>query len=171
MVLLRAIEHSDIRQLWEWTQDAETMRLRNYMAPPTSFAEAEKEYEESLATVDDHVRLAITTKENELIGEASLHDINRRTQGAQFTIAIGNKAYWGKGYGSDATKALMRYAFEQLNLHRITLFVHDFNARAIRAYEKCGFKHEGKLREAEYMDGKFSDILVMGILRGEDGVP
>ena len=164
-VILRAIEPSDIRQLWEWTQDVEVMRYRDYPAPPTPLAEAEREYQESLCRNTRDLHLAITTLEGELIGETSLKYVDHRGGSADFTIAIGNKAYWGHGHGSDATRALMRFAFEQYNLHRVTLYVHAFNERAIRAYEKCGFRHEGRLREAHYMEGEYKDVLVMGLLK------
>jgi len=164
--LLRAIEPSDVHALWEWTQDEETMRLRNYPAPPMSLAEAEREYEESLSEGSSHhLHLAIAADSGELIGEIALNHIDQRSGTADFTIAIGNKAYWGRGYGTDAIRSLMRYAFQQLNLHRVTLHVHAFNERAIRAYERCGFKREGRLRQAQYMDGGYSDVLVMGLLR------
>ena len=65
---------------------------------------------------------------------------------------------------------MMRYAFEQLRLHRITLYVHEFNERAIGVYERCGFKHEGRLREAHFMDGKYTDVLIMGLLREDFGL-
>lgn len=169
-VILRAIEPSDIRQLWEWTQDEETMRYRDYPAPPSSLAQAEQEYNEyaqSACQCSRHLRLAITTHEGQLIGETSLREIDYRNGGADFVIAIGDKSYWGRGFGTDATRALMRYAFEQLNLRRVTLYVHASNERAIRAYEKCGFKDEGRLREAHYMDGRYTDVLVMGLLRAD----
>lgn len=164
-VILRAIEPSDVKQLWEWTQDAELMRLRDYPAAPQPLAEAEREYQDSLCRETHDLHLAITSLDGELIGETSLRSVDLRGGNADFTIAIGNKAYWGHGYGSDATKALMRYAFQQYNLHRITLYVHAFNDRAIHVYEKCGFRHEGRLREAHYMDGEYKDILVMGLLK------
>jgi ribosomal-protein-alanine N-acetyltransferase len=166
-VILRAVEPQDIRQLWEWMQDEEIMRYRDYPAPPRCFAEAVKAYEESLGKETNDLRLAITTREGVLIGETGLRNVDLRTDSADFLIAIGNKAYWGQGFGTDATLALVKYAFHQINLHRITLYVHSFNARAIRVYEKCGFKHEGVLREAQYMDGRHSDVLMMGLLRSD----
>lgn len=164
-VILRAIEPSDVKQLWEWTQDAEIMKYRDYPGPPNPLAEAEREYQDSLCRDTRDLHLAITSLDGELIGETSLRYVDHRGGSADFTIAIGNKAYWSRGYGSDATRALMRFAFEQYNLHRITLYVHAFNERAIRAYEKCGFRHEGRLREAYYLDGEYKDVLVMGLLR------
>ncbi|HET6456282.1 MAG TPA: GNAT family protein [Armatimonadota bacterium] len=166
-VILRAIELSDVKQLWEWTQDAEVMRYRDYPYPPQPLAEAEREYQDSLCRDTRDLHLAITTLDGELIGETSLRYVDHRGGNADFTIAIGNKAYWSHGYGSDATKALMKFAFEQYNLHRITLYVHAFNERAIRAYERCGFRHEGRLRESHYLDGEYKDVLVMGLLKEE----
>jgi RimJ/RimL family protein N-acetyltransferase len=166
-VILRAVEPQDVRQLWEWMQDEETMRYRDYPAPPKCLAEAERAYEESLGKETNDLRLAITTSEGVLIGETGLRNVDLRTDSADFLIAIGNKAYWGHGLGTDATRALAKYAFNQMNLHRITLYVHSFNVRAVRVYEKCGFKHEGMLREAQYMDGHRSDVLMMGLLRSD----
>ncbi len=163
-VVLRAIEPDDIPLLWEWMQDEELMRLRDFPAPPTSLDAARKEFEQA-GDAGPHLRLAIATHDGLLIGETSLREIDQRNGGAVFTIAIGNRDYWSHGYGSDAARALIRYAFEMLNLHRITLFVHATNERAIRSYEKCGFRQEGVLREAHYMDGRYSDVLIMGVLR------
>lgn len=163
-VTLRAVEPNDIPLLWEWTQDEELMRLRDYPMPPKSLDQARREAEEQSDECLRHLHLAIITLDGELIGETSLREIDQRNRSAVFTIAIGKKDYWGHGYGSDATRILMKYAFEQLNLHRVDLFVHAWNERAIKAYEKCGFQHDGRLREAHFMDGKYSDVLLMGLL-------
>jgi len=166
-IILRAVERTDIRQLWEWMQDQELMRLRYHPMFPDSVANAERAYEESIGEKDEDVRLAICTTEGDLIGETSLRNIDYRLGNAEFSIAIGSRAHLGRGYGTDATRTMMHFAFEQLNLHRVTLHVHDFNDHAIHTYLKCGFKEEGRLREAEYMDGRRSDIVVMGLLRRE----
>jgi len=163
-VILRAVESSDVPVLWEWMQDEELMRLRDYPMPPTSLEQARREFEESSDECGQRLHLAITTLDGELIGETTLRDIDQRNRGAIFTIAIGKRENWGHGYGSDATRCLMKYAFEQMNLHRIDLFVHATNERAIKAYEKCGFQHDGRIRQAHYMDGRYSDVLLMGLL-------
>ncbi|GIO70277.1 hypothetical protein J21TS3_50980 [Paenibacillus cookii] len=80
-------------------------------------------------------------------------------------IGIGNKDFWGQGWGSDALKALIRYVFQTMNLRRVQLETWGGNARAIRAYEKCGFVIEGRLREHSYIDGQYVDTIVMGLLR------
>jgi len=165
-VVLRAIEASDVEKLWNWQQDEEVMRLRDYPSPPRSYAEVEREYT-GTESETDRIRLGIMTTEGILIGEISLANMERRVGDAELTIFIGDKAFWGRGYGSDAVRAMCKYAFEQMNLHRVTLFVHAENFRAIKAYEKCGFIEEGRAREAEYMDGRYSDIVSMGLLRDE----
>ena len=62
---------------------------------------------------------------------------------------------------------MVRYAFEELGLNRVELETYSFNARAIRCYEKAGFRREGIRRRALYRDGKFHDVILMGILKEE----
>ncbi len=80
-------------------------------------------------------------------------------------ISIGEKEYWGKGYGTDAMRVVLRYAFTELNLHRVSLTVFEYNPRAIRSYEKAGFTLEGREREAVFRSGKRTDMIYMGVLR------
>jgi RimJ/RimL family protein N-acetyltransferase len=87
--------------------------------------------------------------------------------GVSIAVIDDYKIAWGKGYGTDATRALLRYAFEEANLHRIELEVFAFNPRAIRVYEKCGFKLEGVRKQALYREGEWHDEHIMAILRDE----
>ena len=80
---------------------------------------------------------------------------------------IGEKAYWSKGYGSDAVATLVRFGFEEMNLNRIELRVFDFNERAQASYRKCGFVEEGRMRQSHYADGAYCDVVVMSVLRDE----
>ena len=77
------------------------------------------------------------------------------------------KPFWNKGYGTDAMKTLVNFIFNEMSLNKIRLFVFEFNKRAVRSYEKSGFKVEGTLREQIFRNGKFYDVYVMGILRRE----
>ena len=83
------------------------------------------------------------------------------------SIGLGEPEYWGKGYGTEAMHLVLQYAFTELNLHRVTLFVFEYNARGIRSYEKAGFKHEGRIRQLMLRDGDRRDVLIMGVLREE----
>jgi RimJ/RimL family protein N-acetyltransferase len=84
-----------------------------------------------------------------------------------FGIGIGVTSMWGKGYGTEATRLLVRHAFQTLNLNRVGLEVYEFNQGAIRCYEKAGFRIEGRLRQSYFADGRYWDTVVMGILREE----
>jgi len=79
----------------------------------------------------------------------------------------GEKAEWSKGYATEATHLLIGHAFETLNLNRVWLHVYDKNPRALRAYEKVGFKKEGVLRQDHYREGRYWNTIVMAILREE----
>lgn len=101
------------------------------------------------------------------IGSAGFHAIDWRVRAAEFGIMIGDKNYWSKGYGTDAVRTLAGFGFGELNLNRIYLRVFDYNRRAIRCYEKVGFVLEGRLRQGHFHDGRYCDVLLMGLLREE----
>ncbi len=80
---------------------------------------------------------------------------------------IGDKSYWSRGYGTDAIVTLLRFGFDEVNLHRVALEVNEDNARAIACYRKCGFVEEGRLRDHRFRRGEYRDTLIMGVLAGE----
>ncbi|MFQ5979817.1 MAG: GNAT family N-acetyltransferase [Candidatus Heimdallarchaeota archaeon] len=104
---------------------------------------------------------------NELLGGAGLHNVNRITRSAILGIAIHKPQNWGHGFGTDAIEVLLRIAFDILNLHRVELEVHDFNTRAIACYRKTGFQEVGRRREARFTEGRYHDTLIMDILAKE----
>jgi RimJ/RimL family protein N-acetyltransferase len=110
---------------------------------------------------------AIETKDGEHIGNTNLFEVSPEDRKAEFGIMIGEKAYWSKGYGSDAAQTLLRFAFDEMNLHRVQLFTYAFNERAIAAYVKSGFAEEGRRRQAIFRGGAYHDVVVMAALRAE----
>jgi len=80
-------------------------------------------------------------------------------------IGIGEREYWGKGYGTDAMRTILHYGFDELNLHRVSLNVFEYNQRAIHSYEKAGFTIEGRMRQCLRREGQRWDLIFMGILR------
>ena len=84
-----------------------------------------------------------------------------------YHITIGENDAWGKGYGTEATDLMLAHAFTRLALHRVALMVFEFNPRAIRSYEKCGFVVEGRARQAIVRDGRFWDEIHMSVLAEE----
>jgi RimJ/RimL family protein N-acetyltransferase len=139
------------------------------MYRPLSRAEEER-WVESLASRREDIVLAIEVRAGDQwvhIGNVGLHRIDWKNRTATLGIVIGEREYWGKGYGTEAVRTMLRYAFEELGLNRVELETYSFNPRAIRCYEKAGFKREGVRRQALYRNGKFHDVILMGILRDE----
>jgi UDP-4-amino-4,6-dideoxy-N-acetyl-beta-L-altrosamine N-acetyltransferase len=150
----------------KWFNDPEIRRLLCTAYPISR--EQEKDLLEKMIKDMEAVHLSIIVKENgQLIGNISLMKINRIHHHAELGIAVGEKNYWNKGLGTEAMDLVLGYGFNTLNLHRIYLVVNAFNHRAISAYEKIGFKREGAFRDAIYIDGRYYDLLIMGILHSE----
>ncbi|MEV6566662.1 GNAT family N-acetyltransferase [Streptomyces kronopolitis] len=113
----------------------------------------------------DRLDLAVEDRESgAFLGELALSRIDRDNAHGEFRIALVPHAT-GRGIGSEAVRLLLAYAFDRVRLHRVQLEVYDYNPRARRAYEKCGFEVEGRLREALHWDGAWHDVLVMAALR------
>jgi RimJ/RimL family protein N-acetyltransferase len=108
-----------------------------------------------------------TLQEDRLIGFTYFIGVSWTHGDAWMGIGLGEREYWGKGYGTDAIRVILRYAFTELNLRRVTLCVFAYNPRAIRVYEKVGFKDEGRLRQYLARDGQRHDMIIMGMLREE----
>jgi len=102
----------------------------------------------------------------ELVGACSLESIDPRNRSAVLGIWIG-KPFWDRGFGTDAVRTLCRFGFRQMNLYRIGLSVYATNQRGVRAYEKVGFKEEGRRRSAQFVGGRFVDVIEMGLLHDE----
>ena len=101
------------------------------------------------------------------VGSIRLHRINWEDRNAALAIGIFDRRFWSNGYGSEAIRLLLGYAFETLSLHRVSLRVLEYNLRAIRAYEKCGFVREGVERESALVDGRWYSDVMMAILDSE----
>lgn len=102
---------------------------------------------------------------DELIGELSIFDIDEANKKAGFRISMASISLTGKGYGTEATKIVLRFVFEQLQLNRLQLEVFSHNLRGIRAYEKVGFVKEGVLRQSLYYNDAYSDEIIMALLK------
>ena len=162
---LRGIERSDIPTFVRWFNDPEVRSyLKMYM--PMSTAQEEVWFEKQLMDQDRHL-FGIEILEGKLIGNVGIEDIDWKNRCATLGIVIGEKDYWGQGYGTEAITTLLHFLFTEMNLHRVSLSVYEYNQRAMHCYEKCGFTLEGRNREAHFHDGRYHDELIMGILRDE----
>jgi RimJ/RimL family protein N-acetyltransferase len=161
---LRAVERGDIPRLWELRNDAKVEALSYGPPRPHSMAEMEAWFEKLAAEKDDHI-FAIEA-EGRLVGLINLRDVDAVNRRADLGIALLPDEF-GKGYGSDAIRVLLEYAFVHLNLHKMCLDTLATNDRGLRAYLACGFVEEGRLREHEWDAGSYSDLVLMGVLRDE----
>jgi RimJ/RimL family protein N-acetyltransferase len=161
---LSPMNSSDAEKFTEWLNDLEvTENLTLYNSIINT--QNEKILLETLCK--DHNYSIIDNNTNELIGNCGFLDMDHLNQTAEVGIFIGNKNYWNKGYGTEALTLLVDYGFKALNLHNIGLRVYSFNGRAIKSYEKVGFKKIGKRREALLRKDERHDIIIMDILFNE----
>lgn len=169
-IRFRAVERDDVPRYVEWLNDPEVIAGLVINLPMASWDEMR--WFENLSHRDPETRpMAMEAIQPDgswkHIGGVGLEGIEWHNRSASFGIFIGDKHYWNKGYGSEATRLALKHGFETLNLNRISLQVYETNPRAIRAYEKVGFVREGVLRQALYRNGKYTNVLVMSVLRSE----
>jgi RimJ/RimL family protein N-acetyltransferase len=166
LVRLRAREQADLTRLNSMYNDPEVLAGLE-MAFPQPVAGIRGWMERTRDSSSQAVFVIETLQGREAIGISSLEGIDSRARGASFGIWIG-RPYWGRGLGTDATRAVCRFGFRHMNLQRISLCVYtETNPKAVRAYEKTGFKREGLRRRAQFLDGRYIDVLDMGLLANE----
>ena len=167
-VLLRPVKRSDIQYFLKWFNDPEVTQYLAIYLPMTEMGEGKWIEELGTTRATTTAMFVIEAIEGEKpIGSTGLENINSKDHCATFGIAIGDKDYWSKGYGTEAARLLVRYGFEQLNLHRINSSAYAFNERSCRMHKSLGFKEEGRQREAIFKNGKFHDAVIFGLLREE----
>lgn len=105
------------------------------------------------------------------LGEAVLNDLDLDNESVNYRIWLAGPQAYGNGYGTEATRLVLDYALDTVGLHRVSLGVLDFNPRARRVYEKCGFRLEGRLREAVRWEDGWHDELVMSVLSTDPRPP
>jgi RimJ/RimL family protein N-acetyltransferase len=165
-IRLRELARKDVPIINTWRQDR---ALTNGLGAPHRHIGLEVDeawFERYLTRRGVDVRCAICRDgESEAIGLVSLTGIDAVHHHAEFHIIIGDREAHGQGVGTEATRAMLRHGFRDLNLHRIFLTVLASNDAAIRVYEKAGFEREGTLRQAAFKNGAYQDLLVMAVLQ------
>jgi diamine N-acetyltransferase len=166
---LRGIEREDVPRFVEWFNDPEVVQGISLVVP-LSMAQEQNWFDNLRGKpLEEHpLGIEIQTPAGwTLIGDISLMNIDWKDRLAEVGIVIGDKRYWSQGYGRDAMVLMLRHAFYRLGLNRVYLRVYETNPRAIHSYEKAGFTHEGRMRQARFQEGKFIDVLLMSALRSE----
>ena len=159
---LSPIDENDVEKFVAWLNDLEVTQYLTALYQRVINIRNEKEILERL--VKEHNYSIIDIETNELLGNCGIMSLDNINQTAEVGLFIGNKNFWNKGYGTEALTLLIDFGFKVLNLHNISLKVVSFNPRAIKVYEKIGFKTIGKLRESILKDKKRFDLIYMDIL-------
>ena len=168
-VRLRAIERQDLPLFVAWLNDPE-VRQHLLVNIPLSQAQEDGWFDRMLARPLEEQPLGIEVRTPEgwrLVGNCSFFDLDWRNRCCELGIFIGDKEYWSRGYGTQVMRLMLKYGFNTLNLNRVYLRVYESNPRGIKCYEKAGFRHEGRLRQAIFQDGRYIDLLMMSVIRSE----
>lgn len=158
---LSPIDVEDAPIFTEWLND---MELTRYLTLATYNITIGGEREALVRLSKEHNYSIIALDTEKLIGNCGLMDLDQINRSAELGIFIGNKEYLSKGYGTEALRLLIDYAFNYLDLENILLKVYSFNERAIRCYEKVGFRKIGIRRNAIRRERKNYDIVLMDIV-------
>lgn len=163
-----AITRDDLPLIGNWFSDTEILSyIWEIAVYPQSEQETQEWYEKIKDSKDAYHFLIRLNEVNRAIGFINLKNLNFKSRWAKLGIMIGEKDCWDKGYGTEATRLMVRYGFWELNLNRIELSVAAFNERAIHSYQKLGFQQEVVKRQALYRNGTYHDTIIMGLLRDE----
>lgn len=162
---LSPISMDDVERYTEWVNDLE---IGQFMLFSSTVIDLERERETLKTLMRNDIVFAIVEKDtNKAIGNCGLHMVNEVHRRAYFGIFIGEKTYWNQGIGAEATSLILDYGFNIMNLNNITLEVVAYNQRAVRCYEKVGFKLVGTRRNYVFMAGQYHDVMIYDILASE----
>ena len=165
---LRGLEKDDLRgNMFRWANDSEVTYYIYTGLMPNSIELMEEEYNRLIRSDKDVIFAICDKKTDTHIGNVGLYTINWIARSVEYRIIIGEKKFWGKGYGTESARLVIDYGFNKLNLNKIWLGVNAENKAAVKSYKNAGFAHEGVLREEIYRNGKYYDAIRMSILRKE----
>jgi len=165
-VLLRPMRREDVPRQHEFDQDVELYGL-DCARPRVSPLERAQDFYETRTRADENVAPFAIEADGKYVGYCGLMGLRNRYGNLELGIMIGDREYWGRGYGREVIGLLLRYGFHHLGARRIALTTHAKNERAIRCYLACGFVEEGRPRQAVWIEGEYVDLVEMAILRPE----
>jgi RimJ/RimL family protein N-acetyltransferase len=168
-VRLRGIDKEDLPLFVSWLNDPDVRRYLSLYTPLSNAQEVK--WFEDLANhclAEQPLMIEVQNEKGwKAVGDISYINVDQQSRNAELGVFIGDKEFWGKGIGTKAISLMLDYGFKTLNFHRVYLRVFAPNQRGVHCYEKIGFKHEGNMREAYFLDGEYVDVLFMSILKEE----
>jgi RimJ/RimL family protein N-acetyltransferase len=150
-----------------WVNDLEVLQTLTALAWPITL-EAEEAWYERMSTSETSATFTLYERDGlRPIGTTGLANIDRNNRTAVFGILIGEKDCWGRGYGTEATRLVLDYAFTGMGLHSVWLWAQASNERGLRAYRRAGFREIGRRRQAHRRGSEFEDLVLMDCLASE----
>lgn len=168
-IILKPIEVKELPKIAgfieKWSNDPIVTYYLFTGQRPKNKKQITENLKKELESGNNVVFLIVDIETENPIGYVGLYDINSTVRKAEFRILIGEKDFWGRGYGTQITELVTFYGFDRLNLNRIYLGYTSSNERAGRAYEKAGYVYEGTLKEDLYRNSTYYDSTRMAVLR------
>jgi len=159
--VLRKLKRIDLERSMAWLKDPSTNKFLSQDFNNLTIEQEEAWYDIIQNSKNDLVFAILDKNGLKYIGNCALHKIDLEKHTCEIGIVIGERKYWNRGFGSDAIKSVVQFAFKDLNLSNILLNVYRYNKRAIKAYKKCGFVQVKVLEKNHFYGGKYWDTLVM----------
>ncbi|WEK55994.1 MAG: GNAT family protein [Candidatus Cohnella colombiensis] len=168
-IILREYRREDLPWIRQWVNDpAIVSTLSDIFLYPQGLDSTESYLEAMIEGDNDRKGFVIAERGSEdYLGQVNLDLIDWKNRTGRIGVVIGSSQHLGIGIGTEAMKVLIAFSFMEMNLNRLELEVYDFNERAYNCYVKSGFKEEGRLRQRYYRNGKYADVIMMGLLRSE----
>jgi len=166
-VFFRPYYEDDLNFIFEWFNDPVVTHYMFTGQKPKTKDSIRETIMQDILSERNVVFMIVDKNSSETIGTVGLYDIHSTALKAEMRIIIGNKEYWGKGYGTEITELITYYGFDRLNLNRIYLGVTGENKGGARAYQKAGYIFEGILKQDIYRNSQYYDSIRMAILRKE----
>jgi RimJ/RimL family protein N-acetyltransferase len=163
--VLRPLEANDLGALYEYKNDPQIANMLGGFSTGYSAHDLEDWLDFHRRCTDEVLWAIAERTSNRCVGHVGLYKIDHRIRSAEFAILIGDRSLWGQGLGRTCTTKVVDYGFRDLNLNRIQLTVLASNERATRLYRSFGFREEGRMRQAQFKEGKYVDLLIMALLR------
>jgi RimJ/RimL family protein N-acetyltransferase len=167
-IMLREYQKEDLEPIRQWVNEPEVAdQLSDIFLYPHTLNQTENWLNSRLNESNTKGFVIADSQTGAYFGQIDLIQIDWKNRCTTLGIVIGNPEKRGKGYGTEAILLLEEFVFKRLNLNKLELDLHDYNTRAYRCYQKCGFKEEGRFREKFFIDGRYTDMIAMGILKRE----
>ncbi|UCC11821.1 MAG: GNAT family N-acetyltransferase [candidate division WOR-3 bacterium] len=164
-VCLRPVTLKDASIIRKWHNDPELIQLARIGREKTTLKQERADIQNARKSKDQAYHIIVKQSDDTAIGFVRFNFIDRTSGNVWLRVMIGEKAAWGKGYARDALETYLRWLFDDIGIHRVTLECYSTNMRAVKFYERLGFNKEGVLREAVLIDGTYHDVFSFGLLK------